>query len=232
MKKSLMLFLMGVASVSLAQTPPHIDGITDIPMGQVRAVEANGEILYVSENGRYAIQGKLTDVWQRKELRTLDDIKKSAIKIPVRDMGIDVDTLNTIAVGNGPQEVIVFVDPRCDSCKSLIEESKDHPEYTLKLVVVPALGQASHEQSKALFCATDKKDALEHLLTGALESLPQKTSCDTSRYDLTLTIATLFQIRGVPFIIAPDGRFKMGTKNTWAWLRKPSPAVALNQPAH
>ncbi len=227
MKKLISIVLMGVASFANAQSLPKIDDITDVPMGQVRAVQSNGEIIYVSENGRYAIQGKLTDAWQRKQLHTLDDIKQSAAKMPVKEMGIKVDTLNTISVGSGPREVIVFVDPRCGSCKALIKEAPKHPEYTVKLVVVPALGAESNVQSKALYCASDKQNALSHLLDGTLSSLQQKSDCDTARYDMTLTIATLFQIKGVPFVIAPDGRFKMGSKDTWTWLSQPS--LAMNQ---
>jgi len=216
------LFLVVMTTNVYAVTPPTLDAIVKIPVQQLQAIESNGEILYMSKNGRFVIRGQLTDTWQKKSLDTIDEIQYATSHINVDVMGLPLDDMNTISVGNGPKQLIVFVDPQCPYCKTFIEEARPKmDEYTFKLVVVPALGKKSNQMAKSLFCASDKTNALEMLLEQKLGEMPQKETCNTESYDLTLVVAQMFGIRNVPFFIAPDGRFKPGTgKNFWNWVEQ------------
>lgn len=210
---------------SLAQGgQPNIDAIASLPIEEIKAVETNGEIFFMSNNGRYVFRGQLTDTWHKRSLDTMQEIEYASNHIDLDLMGLPLDKLNTITIGGGSQRVVAFVDPKCSFCKTLIREALNKTDkYTFKLVVVPALGEDSNNMSKALFCSADKSPAIEKFLAGDLKSLPQKDTCDTKHYDLTLTVAQLIGIDHVPFILSPDGRYRSGTgEGFWKWIERKS----------
>lgn len=203
-----------------AKTAPKLDAIATIPVSKLQAVEKNGEIFFLSENGRFVVRGQITDVWAKKPLTTMNEIKYAASHVDVDVMGLPLDEMNTITIPGGKKRLIVFVDPQCSYCKAFLKDVDRHKDkYTFKIVVVPALGDKSNELSKSLFCAADKSNAFSFLMQDKLGTMPQKPNCDTKYYDLTLTMAQLFGVQQIPFFIAPDGRFKPGTGPAfWQWV--------------
>lgn len=88
-----------------------------------------------------------------------------AERIHFKSMGMDVDTLNTVSMGRGDKEVVVFVDPRCAVCHQLMGDAKSLvDDYTFKFIVIPALGAESNRTAKNLYCAKDKTHALDALM--------------------------------------------------------------------
>lgn len=218
-------FMLLLATQAHAEKkPPKLDAITPLPVNQIQAIETNGEIFFMSQNGRFVFRGQLTDTWHKKSLDTMDEIKYAAGHINIDVMGLPLDQMNTITIPGGPERIIVFVDPQCSYCKSFIDQAQEKTDkYTFKIVVVPALGTKSNALSKALFCSSDKSNALQMLLDGKLGEMPQKINCNTKHYDLTLTVAQLFGIKQVPFFISPDGRYKPGAgteKGFWEWIQQ------------
>ncbi|WP_099360019.1 DsbC family protein [Aeromonas dhakensis] len=211
------------ASSKLEITDPRaakIEDIVKLPINGVRAVQSDGQIMFLSENGRFVISGQIYDLWNKKPLNTMSQMRDVAERLHFKNMGMDVDTLNTISMGQGGKEVIVFVDPRCTVCHKLMDESKSLvDEYTFKFVVIPALGAESNRLAKGLYCAKDKTNALDAFMNNTLASLPSKETCDPAQYDQTLLTAHLIGIKGVPFVVAPDGRVSKGRpKNLKSWL--------------
>lgn len=55
-----------------------IDRVVAIDADVIRAIQAkDGKVMYLVDNGRFAFVGKMIDVWNRKELSTLDDISSA-----------------------------------------------------------------------------------------------------------------------------------------------------------
>ncbi|WP_160188512.1 DsbC family protein [Escherichia coli] len=211
------------ASSKLEITDPRaakIEDIVKLPIKEVRAVQSDGQIMFLSENGRFVISGQIYDLWSKKPLNTMSQMRDAAERIHFKSMGMDVDTLNTISVGRGDKEDVVFVDPLCTVCHKLMDESTSLvDEYTFKFVVIPALGAESNRLAKGLFCAKDKTNALDAFMNNTLASLPSKKTCDLGQYDQTLLAAHLIGIEGVPFVVAQDGRVSKGRpKNLKSWL--------------
>lgn len=217
--KFFILFLLS-SQTNAEKTYPNLDAITSLTVNKLQAVETNGEILFVSDNGRFVIRGQLTDTWHKKSLDTMAEIKYASEHIDIDVMGLPLNQMNTITISGGPDMIIVFVDPQCSYCKSFIKQAKEKTDkFTFKIVVVPALGAKSNILSKSLFCSSEKNNALQMLLDGKLEDMPQKNNCNTKYYDLTLTVAQLFGIKQVPFFISPDGRYKSGAgSGFWEWI--------------
>jgi thiol:disulfide interchange protein DsbC len=197
-----------------------ITGMVELPIYGINAVESDGQIVFLSENGRFVISGQIYDLWQKKPLSTLSEMRDIADRFRLRDMNVDIDAMNVAKLGTGPKEVVVFVDPQCSACHQLMEDAKAlKDEYTFKFVVIPVLGDKSNRLARALSCITDQDKAFEALSQRKLGSYP--TSCSSKRHDLTLLTAQLLNIRGVPYLIAPDGRVNAGRPQNMdlkAWL--------------
>lgn len=199
----------------------QIGGMIKIPVKTMQAVESKGQILFVSENGRYVFSGQMYDLWAKeKTLSTMGQIKASAERLNLKAMGVDIDALNTMVIGTGGKEVVAFVDPKCAICHKLMADSKKlGKDYSFKFISVPALGDESNALSRRLFCAADKAQRLDAFMNNGIKTLPQQAKCDMAGYDRTLLLATLIPVEGVPMVIAPDGRTSRGyPANLSKWL--------------
>lgn len=198
----------------------QLNSVVTIPIKSLKAVEANGEIYFMSENGRFVLRGELFDVWHRSNLDTSRQINDAVTRIRFDRMNANIDDYNTLTIGTGDKEVVAFVDPLCAICHKLMIDSKQlTKEYTFKFVIVPALGAESDQLARRLFCASEGQDTLTSYLNNDLNSLLQNENCDTAQYDSTLMIAHLLDIQGVPFVVAPDGRYSQGRpRNLSDWL--------------
>lgn len=192
--------------------------VIDFPFENMKAISAeDGTIMFVSGNGRFVISGTLIDVWQKKELKTMDEIVASSRVVPMKALGLNPDTHGAITLGKGKERVSLFVDPQCGYCHELfIRIQKDDAllkDYAFDFYVVPALGPKSHEMAKKLHMAdmTDAKKA-EIFRQGAeaFEKLPAVKGPNARGYDQLLMIAQMMGITAVPYIVAPDGRFLEG----------------------
>lgn len=222
----LILLLLGFCQFSYSDTnkgpSSMIDAIESLPMGNIKAIETNGEIVFASQNGRFVIRGQLHDSWQRKKLESMNDIVYATSHIDIKSLGLKPDNLNALTIRGGDKEVYAFVDPQCQHCKFFIKEAKSKIEqYTFHIVVVPALGDESDKLSRKVFCAANKDNAIDAMIKNQINSLDQKKNCDMKLYDYTLMIAALFEFKSVPFFIAPDYRYRVGAgTELWDWLEK------------
>lgn len=198
---------------------PSIKKIVNIEANQVRAIEkSDGTIMYMIDNGRFALTGKMVDVWNFKPLNTIDDIDYAVHHINLDNMGFDAADFNSVSVGKGKKHVTIFVDPRCTWCHRLMDEIEAKPalkdEYTFDFIIIASLGPESQRLTQLLYCAKDKdpKKKWEALKSGfkAIESLEQEEVCDSTVLRETDIKRYLMGIRGVPFVINHDGTFTKG----------------------
>ncbi len=206
------------AKINLQANP--IEDIVTLPIKGMRAVQSNGQTVLLSDNGRFVFTGQLYDLWYKKPLDTLAEMREVVDRIDLKRMGLDIDTLNTVSLGAGPKQVVVFVDPRCHYCHALMNDAQALvKQYTFKLVAIPVLGEESNQLAKTMSCAKNKKQALKALANQTLDKLPTRSDCSTEQYDRTLLAAQLINIEGVPYVIAPNGRISYGRPlNLKAWL--------------
>ena len=209
-----------------------IERIVAIDTDTIRAIKSrDGKLMFLVDNGRFAVLGKMIDVWSRKELTTIEDIADAVSHIDLARMGFKLDKVNHISVGAGPRHITAFVDPQCGWCHKLIAEINAKPElqkdYTFDFVVVPVLGQRSEMLAKKIFCA-DADDAARYraLTDGArsIEALKQKDECPLEVFAQTRVIAQAVGVQGVPMVISHDGRFERGKPRDLMAFLEPKPA--------
>src|SRR3546814_1560108 len=65
--------------LAMAAQNVKIDEVVSLPVQKLKAVESEGQIVFMSENGRFVFIGQIYDVWQRKSLDTMGQIKNAEI---------------------------------------------------------------------------------------------------------------------------------------------------------
>lgn len=200
-----------------------IEDVIMLPISRLSAVsDDDGTIMFISDSGRYVISGSLIDLWEGEILTTMSEIRGSVNRLDLRGQGLDLDKLNTVTLGSGEREIIVFVDPVCPTCTKLIEDASElTDEYTFKFVVVPAFGGVSNDLSKQIFCAAEPEKKLDALKNQTIAQLAVKEKCPLDYYDQTLMVAHMLSIDGVPFIISrKDKQFRGRPANLKTWLEQ------------
>lgn len=238
-KTSTALLFCVVASVSMAQPifdsqisdelineirAMPVEGIVEVPVRSVKAIESEGQIRYVSDNGRFVFEGRLIDVMQRKPLDTLEQINNAVNQLDIANLGIDLDALNSVSIGKGSERVTAFIDPNCPPCLEVIKQAQAlQNDYTFTFIVVPALGEvSSHEAAKKVHCAVNKDDVIPALLSKKLTNIKVRPDCQPAVYDMTLLFSDMAGVNGVPFLVAPTGHVMRGQpQNMKAWLQNP-----------
>ncbi len=204
-------FLVKADTVSAVPSISKIDGMVSLPITGLKAVETNGRIVFMSDSGRFVIDGTLYDAWGKTPLTTLDQIREASNTLDLTRLGLNLDDLRPLTLGKGKKKVVIFVDPRCPHCHSVLNQAALLTnQYTFEILAIPVLGPDSERQVRQLGCAENKKAALNALLSGRISTIAQQDNCDLEPIQRTLVTAQILGIQGVPFIIAHDGRISRG----------------------
>ena len=197
---------------------PKASKIVNLNVSSLRAVSGDdGPILYVADNGRFVISGRLIDVWQQRELKTMEEIENAVSRVQLDAMGYEKGQFSSMTVGNGEKRVVMFIDPNCGWCHRVVQEIMESDdlrnEFKFVFHAVPVLGSVSQPLAKKLWCSVaTEEEKVNAYLEGkdAIDNLPAKADCDTDSHDRTIFLSKLIGVQAVPFLIAPDGRSHQG----------------------
>jgi len=182
------------------------DEITPSPMEGVSEVLIGPRLMYISNDGKYLLQGSLID------LKTRTDISEE------RRNGIRLDALKELGeekmivfpAKEQKHTITVFTDIDCGYCRKLHGEmDKYNAEgITVRYLMFPRAGVGSPSYNKAVtvWCSKDQLDAMTRSKSG--ENLPN-ASCDNpikEEYEL----GQLLGVQGTPAIIMEDGAMLPG----------------------
>jgi len=187
-----------------------------LSVGQFAAIKVKNrtELYLVSQNGRYIMRGPVYDLWEGKELDTLDAVKASSGNVGLGGFDKVLPQVAPMVVGNGPRRIELFVDPYCPYCKKLLAElpaALATKRFTFVILPVPLLGDRSTTEVRALGCAADQKAALGQLLAHIYDPpLAQVAKCDVLPMEKRFVLARMLNISAVPFIVRDDGTEQAG----------------------
>ena len=170
--------------------------MVSLPVTGMKAVESNNRIIFMSDSGRFVIDGTLYDAWSKKPLTSLEEIREAGNTLDLSRLGLKMDDLNPLTLGEGKKKVVVFVDPRCPHCHELLKQALPlTKEYTFQILPVPVLGPDSERQVRQLGCARDKKAATDALLNGRIGNLEQDDACNLEPMQRTLVTAQILAFK-------------------------------------
>jgi len=213
---------------ALDEIIPAIDAMVTLPGSDIKAVEARGRVLYMTANGRFVFtEAKLYDTWNRRFLSDMSEIQSWSDRINMERIGLDLNELGSLTYGSGSKKFVMWLDPLCSVCSKALKQLPDlADEYQFELLVVPFLGSESASVVRQFLCARDQgmpqSEQVAALIDHDFSSLPAASkSCNTESVEKLIVTGRVMGIEGVPYIIAPDGRFKLGLPSDGdlsAWL--------------
>jgi thiol:disulfide interchange protein DsbC len=190
--------LEALKSLNGAIAPEQI-GNAPIP-GFQQAIVA-GQVIYVSNDGRYLLQGNVYDIQRKKNV---SEEAMAGVRREIIDAIPESDRI-VFAPPKPKHTVVVFTDVECGYCRKLHNEIAQYNKQgiAVEYVAFPRMGLASEDFRKmeAVWCAKDRKKALteaknDHKVTAARCKNPV-----AMQYHLGQRAG----LSGTPMILAEDG---------------------------
>ena len=179
----------------------EVDAVGAAPIDGFREVIVSGQVLYVSDDGRYLLQGSLFDIEQRRDLSEigLAKVRRALLaEVPESDRIV-------FAPPAPKYTVTVFTDVECGYCRKLHQEIAEYNRQgiAIQYVAFPRMGPASEDfrTMESVWCAADRKQALTDAKAGKTVSARRCTNPVAMHYALGQRIG----LTGTPLIIAEDG---------------------------
>ncbi|MEQ1558360.1 MAG: DsbC family protein [Methyloglobulus sp.] len=178
--------------------PSEIKGVQEVVLGS--------SIYYVSDDGKYLLQGRLIDVANRVDLTELKlgTTRKNALE----KMG--TDNMIVFKPKIGKYKVYIFTDIDCGYCRKLHSEIDQYlaEGITIQYLFFPRAGKGSESYDKAVsvWCAKDRNAALT---AAKKDQKLEKKTCDNP-IDEHMQLASEFEVKGTPMIVTENGNIYPG----------------------
>lgn len=194
----------------LAQVMPGSpDSITATPMPGIYEVAYGSQVLYVSADGRYLVNGELFDVQKRTNLT---EERRSKARLATLK-GIDEKSMIVYpAKGKSKHTVTVFTDIDCGYCRKLHQGMAEMNELgiTIRYLSFPRAGVGSESYKKAVdvWCSKDRNKAMDKAKANqAVEGAAASCNAPINKH---MELANTFGVTGTPSMVLEDGRFLPG----------------------
>lgn len=210
---AVLLLLSGIANAqpitpvrqAMARMAPQmtIDDITPAPLPGFQQVTSGGQIIYISDDGRYALTGSIYDTEQSRDLteRALAGVRSKVLA------GIPADKRLRYAPKDGEvrHEVTVFTDIDCPYCRVLHEQL---PEYLVHGIAIDyvffplTIHPGADQKAVAVWCSRDRHSAYDAAMAG---EDPGQARCPNPVAE-TAAIARAMGLNGTPTMLDSNGR--------------------------
>lgn len=178
------------------------------PLPDLVQVVLDGEVIYISRDGRYALGGPLVEIANRLNLtETRLKENRRAVLAELRDE----QTVVFPPQGESKGMVTVFTDIDCPYCRRFHQEYL--PEYQaagigVRYLLLPRGGEgtAPYTQALAVVCAESPEAQRQALTRAKAGQTLEPKRCDNSPLALHRSLADRLHIQGTPTLILPNGR--------------------------
>lgn len=175
--------------------------VSETPIEGILQVQINSDIVYVSADGQYLLQGNIMDIDTRTNLT---DQAKSSIRVTLLD-GLNRDDQISFAPEKPKYDLLVFTDIDCGYCRKLHNQMDEYNEEGIAIhyMAFPraGVGSGSYDKFVSVWCADDQKTALTLAKNG---DDPEPLSCTNpiaEQYDLGREVG----VTGTPALVTTDG---------------------------
>jgi len=174
-------------------SPSPIPGFSEVPL--------EGRVIYVSNDGKFLMQGVLFDIAARENLtQASESVLRKALLASVGP-----DRKITFASAAPKHVITVFTDIDCGYCQRMHEQMADYNRLgiTVDYLFYPrgGIGSESFDKAVSVWCAPDRNKALTASKAGLVLPKANCTNPVTMDYDLGRRIG----LDGTPAIYNPDG---------------------------
>lgn len=176
-------------------------GIADSILPNILQVRLGSDIVYLSDDGRYLMQGRLLDLDSRV------DLTEQAMSEVRRELIGDLDESGLISFGGEDleHEIYVFTDVDCGFCRRLHEQIEDYNAAGIRVSYAAfpraGTGSATHEKMISVWCAEDQHAAMTLAKAGGTPTPAQCENPVDEQYRLGQSIG----VTGTPALVTRGG---------------------------
>lgn len=182
------------AEISSVEATP-IEGLYEVVIGR--------DVLYMTAEGRYLLQGNLVDLEERKNLT--EEAKARVVKDLID--GIDEEEMIIYEPDEEVRHTVtVFTDIECPYCQRMHQEMDDYLAWGIRVryLAFPPQGPDSEafEAAEAVWCSDDRNAAMDRAKAGETVEAPDCTNPVRSHFELARNL----RVPGTPALVMPDGQ--------------------------
>ena len=175
--------------------------VSETPIDGILQVQINSDIVYVTADGQYLLQGQIMEIDSRTNIT---DQAKSGIRVGLLD-GLKEDEQITFTPEQPKFDILVFTDIDCGYCRKLHNQMEGYNEEGIAIhyLAFPraGIGSASYDKFVSVWCADDQKEALT-LAKNGTDPDPQKCPNPIAdQYELGRELG----VTGTPALVTADG---------------------------
>jgi len=188
---------------ALARLDPNFkpDYVGAAPFPGFREVVVSGQVMYVSDDGKYLMQSQPYDI-QAKALVNSDGLL--AYRRGLLEKANHGDRI-VFAAPNAKHTITVFTDIECGYCRKLHQDIAElnRNGITVEYLAFPRMGLGSKDYTDmiSVWCATDRRKAL----TDAKQGKPVTAKNCTNPVAMQYALGQQLGVNGTPAIFAADG---------------------------
>ncbi len=175
--------------------------VSETPIDGLLQVQINSDIVYVTADGQYLLQGQIMDIDTRTNIT---DQAKSGIRVGLLTE-LKPDEQITFTPEKPKYDLLVFTDIDCGYCRKLHNQMEEYNEEGIAIhyLAFPraGVGSASYDKFVSVWCADDQKEALTLAKNG---SDPEPQKCPNpiaDQYELGRELG----VTGTPALVTADG---------------------------
>lgn len=179
-----------------------IEAIEPAPMAGFRQLLVSGQMVYISDDGKYLMQGALFDTQAKRDLTAARLAKAAAAKVEAVPQARRVVFAPD---GKPAYKVTVFTDFDCGYCRKMHAEIAEINKLGIEVdyLLFPRSGPGTPSWDKAIsvWCASDRKASFTAAKAG---KEPEARTCDNPVAD-HYRLGHEVGVTGTPSVLAPDG---------------------------
>lgn len=194
------------AAVAKLAPGAKVDTIVKSAVPGLYEVEAGATVWYITDDGRFLIDGDVYDIGKRVNISAAKRDKGRAKAVNA----IGEDQMIVFSPDKPEYTVSVFTDVDCGYCRKLHREINDYMDAGIKIryLMFPRAGVNSSAYNKAVssWCADDQKAALTRAKSG--KPIENKT-CDNP-VQKHMALGESLGVTGTPTMVLEDGSIVPG----------------------
>ncbi|WP_455153149.1 DsbC family protein [Cupriavidus basilensis] len=194
------------ATLAHAFPQSQIQGIDKTPVAGLFEAAIDGQVVYVSADGRYILGGPLIDAKTQVNLTETRLAVINAIPWDRLPLHLAIKRIK----GDGTRRIAIFEDPDCPYCKALEQTLSGIDDVTVYVLLYPIdeLHPHAADKSKAVWCAKDRVKAWDDIMRTGVAP-PNAGTCEVLIAKIA-EFAKQHRIFGTPTMILSDGRRLVG----------------------
>ncbi len=194
LKKALAKYMPTVTADKITKSP--VDGMYEVTVGS--------QVVYMSADARYMLQGDLYDLITKENIseNAKSDIRLAAIN------KLGSDQMIVYKPETVKNTITVVTDIDCPYCRRLHDEIPGYMERNVEVryIFMPLKGAADMKKTVSVWCSDDQQQALDTAKSGGKV---EEKDCDNPIKE-HMALARELGVRGTPAILLEDGQLLPG----------------------